>query len=118
KISDAKEQHSKILLELRNGSNTGKRLAVDHVIAATGYKVDLQRLRFVERKLLEGIRKVEDTPLLSSNFESSIPRVYFVGTASANAFGPLMRFAFGARYTAQRVVTHLSKVAQESQVVV
>jgi hypothetical protein len=42
---------------------------------------------------------------LSSHFESSVPGLYFVGTSAANSFGPLLRFAFGARFTA----THLTK---------
>ena len=114
KVSDVKEQNSRVALELQNGSDAGKHLVVDHVIAATGYKVDLQRLQFLDRQLLEGIRRVENTPVLSPNFESSIPGLYFVGTASANAFGPLMRFAFGARFTAQRLVTHLSKAVRSN----
>ena len=114
RIRDVKERGSKALMELQNGSAAGKTLLSDHVIAATGYKVDLRRLRFIDGRLLEGIRAVENTPMLSANFESSVPGMYFVGTSSANAFGPLMRFAFGARFTAKRLATHLSKSLRNS----
>jgi hypothetical protein len=78
-------------------------LETDHVIAGTGYKVDLRRLAFLSPELRARIRSVEQTPVLSSAFESSIPGLYFVGAASANSFGPLARFAFGAGFTARRL---------------
>jgi hypothetical protein len=46
-------------------------------------------------------------PALSSNFESSIPGLYFVGATAANTFGPLLRFAYGAGFAAQRVSKRL-----------
>jgi cation diffusion facilitator CzcD-associated flavoprotein CzcO len=78
-------------------------LIVDHVIAATGYRVALQRLRFLDERLLHDLRSVADTPVLNTNFESSVPGLHIVGLASANCFGPLARFAFGARFTARRL---------------
>jgi hypothetical protein len=49
------------------------------------------------------VKCVNGTPILSSNFESSIPGLYFVGIAAANSFGPVMRFAFGAGFSAKRL---------------
>jgi hypothetical protein len=56
------------------------------------------------------IETVEKTPVLSSSFESSIRGLYFVG-AAANSFGPVQRFAFGARFSARRVTRSLAKAA-------
>jgi hypothetical protein len=39
---------------------------------------------------------------------SSVPGLYFVGVAAANSFGPLLRFACGADYTARRLAPHLA----------
>ena len=50
---------------------------------------------------------MNDTPILSRNFEASVPGLYFVGPASANSFGPLARFACGAGFTAKRLARHL-----------
>jgi cation diffusion facilitator CzcD-associated flavoprotein CzcO len=80
----------------------------DHVIAATGYKVDLRRLTFMDARLGARVRTIENTPVLSSNFESSVAGLYFVGLASANTFGPVMRFLLGARYTARRISQHVT----------
>ncbi|MGH9705764.1 MAG: NAD(P)/FAD-dependent oxidoreductase, partial [Candidatus Acidiferrales bacterium] len=42
--------------------------------------------------------------------ESSVRGLYFTGVAAANSFGPLMRFAFGAGFTAR----HLTRVMTKS----
>jgi cation diffusion facilitator CzcD-associated flavoprotein CzcO len=78
-------------------------LVADHVIAATGYRVAMRRLSFLDEDLLRSLKCVEETPVLKTNFESSVPGLHFVGLASANSFGPLTRFAFGARFTARRL---------------
>jgi lysine/ornithine N-monooxygenase len=104
--------------ELRSGrptlllkDATGKQTAVeaDHVIAATGYRVDIEKLQFMSQTIRKKIRTTDKAPALSGSFESSIPRLYFVGVSSANTFGPMMRFAFGADYTARRLSKYLVK---------
>ena len=82
-------------------------LEVDHVIAATGYKVDLSRLGLLTSDLLAGLRTLDLSPVLSRNFESSVGGLYVVGTPSAYSFGPMFRFACGAGYAARRVARHI-----------
>ena len=101
-------ENDRVTLRLTDRAGAGRTLAVDHVIAATGYKVDLRRLDFLDTDLLAGIQTVDQTPVLSASFESSVPGLHFVGTSSANTFGPLMRFVFGARFTARRLSKHLA----------
>ena len=60
------------------------------------------------------MEKIDDAPVLSTNFESSIPGLYVVGLASAASFGPLCRFAFGAQFTSGRISSHLADTAQRS----
>ena len=74
----------------------------DHVITATGYKVAVGRLNFLTPELRAKVKSVNGTPELNSNFESSVPGLYFTGLAAANSFGPVMRFMFGAGFAAQR----------------
>jgi thioredoxin reductase len=107
-IKSAKVENGKVALELASSQGT-QHLTVDHVIAATGYRVNLQRLEFLEPEMLSAIKSVEQTPILSSNFEASVPGLYFVGSSAANSFGPLMRFAVGAEYVAPRLSRHLVK---------
>lgn len=83
----------------------------EHVIAATGYRVDTRRLGFLSENIQAKLKTLVGSPTLSSHFESSVPGLYFVGIASANTFGPMMRFAFGADYTAHRISRHLAATA-------
>ena len=96
------------------GEGAGRTLEVDHVIAATGYRPDVRRLSFISPALLAALRTVRHTPILSSRFESSVPGLYFVGLSAANAFGPMLRFACGAGFSARRLSAHLARAARHS----
>jgi cation diffusion facilitator CzcD-associated flavoprotein CzcO len=115
-VTEAKIENGRVNLQLTDSRGTKSTLVTDHVIAATGYKVDLRRLTFMGSDLQSAVRSVEQTPVLSSNFESSVPGLYFVGTSAANTFGPLLRFAFGAGFTARRLSKHLARSANHKAV--
>jgi hypothetical protein len=97
----------KIRLRLVDRNNAGPEQVFDHVIGGTGYRVAVSRLAFLDESMRKEIQTVDDTPVLNRNFESSVPGLYLVGVASANSFGPLTRFAFGAGFTARRLSRHL-----------
>jgi hypothetical protein len=100
---------NRVHLRYRAHDGSESSLAVDHLIAGTGYRVSLQRLPFLEPRLRQHVHHIEDSPVLNRQFESSVPGLYFVGVASANSFGPLARFAYGADFTARRLGRHLSR---------
>jgi hypothetical protein len=83
-------------------------LVTDHVIAATGYQVDLANVSFLEKEIRSSVWSVDGVPVLSADFQSSVPGLYFVGLTAANTFGPVMRFVLGARYTARRLTRHVA----------
>jgi thioredoxin reductase len=83
-------------------------LKTDHVIAATGYRPDLGRLDFLAPELRAAVASLERAPVLSTHFQSTVPGLYFVGPITANSFGPVMRFAAGAKFTAGRISRHLA----------
>jgi thioredoxin reductase len=105
KSSKAQGDRLEVKFTDRNGGELT--LIVDHLIAGTGYKVDLNRLPFLDDALRSQIRQEGLSPALSGNFESSVPGLYFVGVASADTFGPLTRFACGAGFTARTISAHL-----------
>jgi thioredoxin reductase len=114
-LDAARVQDGKVRLTLVDASSARREVTVDHVIAATGYKVELQKLKFLSDETRSRVKTVVGSPALSSSFESSIPGLYFVGLAAANSFGPVMRFAFGADFTARTVTRAVAKsLAQES----
>lgn len=100
---------SKVHIRFRTANDDEKEVVAQQVIAATGYKVDLQRLAFLSEEIRSGLRSVRGTPVLSSNLESSVPGLYFVGISAANSFGPVMRFAFGAGFAARHLTTAIVK---------
>jgi len=77
-----------------------KTVWTDHVIAATGYKVDLERIDCLAPELRQSIAREGAAPVLNSQFETSVPGLFMVGIASAPTFGPVMRFMFGAKHAA------------------
>ncbi len=102
-------ENNAVLLQWADANGQEVSLEVDHVIAATGFRVDLSRLIFIGPELRKSIVTTGGSPLLSASFESSVPGLYFVGLSAANTFGPLMRFAYGAGFTSGRVSRALAK---------
>ncbi|MGD0568399.1 MAG: NAD(P)-binding domain-containing protein [Candidatus Sulfotelmatobacter sp.] len=105
----AEVRDGKVHLHLRGQDGTQREVVADHIISATGYKVDLERLTFLSSEIRSKLKSVASTPVLSSGYESSVPGLYFVGVAAANSFGPVMRFAFGADFAARTVSRALAK---------
>jgi thioredoxin reductase len=107
KIQSASIEDGKVHLKIAGMDGSHCELIADHVISATGYQVSISRLGFLDEGLRRLLHQVEDTPVLSSHFETSVPGLYMVGLASANSFGPLTRFAYGAKFTAKRISKHV-----------
>jgi lysine/ornithine N-monooxygenase len=84
-------------------TSDAKTLRADHVMLATGYGVDLDKLTMIGPSLRRSIRTVDGTPLLSPWFESTVPGLYFSGLTSLGAFGPIYRFVAGCGPAARRV---------------
>jgi cation diffusion facilitator CzcD-associated flavoprotein CzcO len=108
-LTGARTHEGRVHLALRLSGQEDRQVDVDHVIAATGYKPAVSRLGFVDESLQSRVRTVEGAPILNRHFESSVPGLYFVGAAAANSFGPLLRFAYGARFAAEQVAARLAR---------
>jgi FAD-dependent urate hydroxylase len=80
--------------------DSGAKLAVDHVLLATGYWVDIAKYRMLAPELLHRVDCVDGSPVLSAGFESSVPGLHFIGSSAVLSFGPLMRFVAGTGYAA------------------
>lgn len=90
-------------------AGTQTEMSFDHVVAGTGYVVDIERLAFLAPELRASIAATADGPLLSRHFESSVPGLHFIGPASVGSFGPLFRFVTGANYTVPTLARHLER---------
>ncbi|HWY53262.1 MAG TPA: NAD(P)-binding domain-containing protein [Terriglobales bacterium] len=109
-------QNGKVHLSVQAADGSERKIMTEHVIAATGYKVNLERLTFLSLEIRSQLKTVGGSPVLSSSFESSVPGIYFVGVAAANSFGPVMRFAFGAGFAARRLTQTMAKALARSPV--
>jgi Pyridine nucleotide-disulphide oxidoreductase len=105
----AEARNGRIALYLIDQNGQPKELIGDHVIASTGYRFNLQNLPFLDQSLKSRIKHQKQMPQLSSNFESSVPGLYFTGLASTHSFGPVMRFLAGTGFTSRRISLHIAK---------
>ena len=93
--------------------STGAERVVDHVLLATGYRVDVNRYPFLAPALREGIRTRNGYPALEVGFESSVPGLHFLGTPAADTFGPLCRFVAGTPYMGRELARYITSMNGE-----
>ncbi|PBB16808.1 hypothetical protein CK219_26835 [Mesorhizobium sp. WSM4313] len=80
-----------------------------HVILATAYRIDLGRLSFLNSLLLVGIRCENNMPIFQRMMKRPCRGLYFVGPASANAYGRVARLLFGAKHPNRYLARHLAR---------
>ncbi len=97
KVVGAAPQADGVRLNL-DQQGTRSYLDVDHVIAATGYRVDVHSLNLLSDELAGSIATLGGSPRLTADFESSVPGLFFSGLASASTFGPMLRFVCGSGF--------------------
>ena len=117
---EGKVQVSEVSRIVRSGSADGhpalavqtldgraEELSADHVVAATGYRVDLAAMDFLGHELRTELAVSRGTPKLGAGFRSSVPGLYFTGLPAAASYGPVMRFVCGTEFASPRLVRHL-----------
>lgn len=117
---EGKVQVSEVSRIVRSGSAGGQpslavqtldgrveELSADHVVAATGYRVDLAAMDFLGHELRTELAVSRGTPKLGAGFRSSVPGLYFTGLPAAASYGPVMRFVCGTEFASPRLVRHL-----------
>jgi FAD-dependent urate hydroxylase len=84
----------------------------DHVVAGTGFRVDLAQLPFFPDDLRQQVATFVNYPVLSRAGESSVPGLYFAGAAAAGSLGPSMRFVAGTHNIAKVMADKLARRAR------
>jgi len=100
-VSASLQPDNSLSIELSDG----EKLAIDEVLLATGYQVDVARLPFLSASIQEALATKNGFPLLDPQFQSSIPGLYFSSFAAGQSFGPFFGFTVGVR-TAARLIGH------------
>lgn len=106
-----------VRLGLVCSSGARTEVAADHVIAATGYRPDLNRLMFLDEELRSRVQTVARTPIVDRDYQTSAPGLYVVGPGVAATFGPVMRFVYGADHAARTVGRRLAGTARRGTAV-
>jgi thioredoxin reductase len=106
RIRSANPVAGRVRLVVEQPSGTSE-IVTDHVIAATGFKVDVDRLEYLDSDLKASIAREGSVPKLDPHFETSVPGLFVVGLLSAPTFGPVMRFMFGAKHVAPVLARYL-----------
>jgi FAD-dependent urate hydroxylase len=86
-------------------------LTVDHVIAGTGFRIDLARLPFLPEGLRARIATVKGYPAVNRTGESSVPGLYFVGAPTAVSIGPSARFIAGTHTISAKLARAVARRA-------
>ncbi len=108
-VAGAQEEDEGVRLRLGGPTRAQEELHVSRVVAGTGYRADVSRLSLLDSSLRESIATATSIPVLDRRLQSSVPGLYFVGYAAGLSFGPVMRFVYGADFTARRLARELAK---------
>ncbi|SFL21639.1 Lysine/ornithine N-monooxygenase [Paenibacillus sp. 1_12] len=102
--------NGKLYLKLTNGEHR----IVDHVLTATGFRIDLDRVPFLDQQLLQRIQREDDGfaqfPLLDAHFQSSLQGLYFAGPLSSHTHGPAFRFIAGLNKACNSIIPEMSRL--------
>lgn len=96
--------------------NDGSERTIDHVLLGTGYRVDVSKYDFLAPELAQSISRFQGYPRLSEGFESSVPRLHFLGAPAVWSFGPLMQFVVGTHYSSRALLRSVVRKAAGDRV--
>jgi len=85
---------------------------VDHVIAGTGFRVDVANLPFLPAESHVRVASAQGYPVLSRAGESTVPGLYFAGALAAGSLGPSERFIAGTHNAAAVLARSVARRAR------
>jgi len=89
--------------------DNGQSVTVDHLILATGYKVQIDRLPLLrDGNILPKLATQDGFPVLDDRFQTSVPGFHITSMPATRDFGPFFAFTIAARASAQVIGAHLA----------
>jgi FAD-dependent urate hydroxylase len=90
--------------ELTATLTNGETFNVDHVVLATGYKVDIAKLPLLAAgNLLNQLEMRNGFPVLDDHFQTSIPGLFITSMPAGQDFGPFFGFTVSVRTSAKLI---------------
>ncbi|MCX4990952.1 MULTISPECIES: hypothetical protein [unclassified Streptomyces] len=108
RIIEAGRSSGGVTLTTRDGVGRTREIETGRVLAATGYRVNLDALDFVAPEPRAELARTDGFPSLDAGLQSSVPGLYFTGIHAAATFGPPMRFTCGTQFAAPRLSSALA----------
>lgn len=108
RVVRARVESGRPVLTLSGGTGAQRELAADHVMAATGYRMDVAALDYLGPGLRTQLTTSRGAPVLDAGYRSTVPGLYFTGLPAASSFGPVMRFVCGTRYASPRLASSVA----------
>ena len=103
-VDCVQSEDGRVLAKLDNGVS----LSMDHLVLATGYRVNVNDVPCLARdSILRQLRVSEGYPVLDKDSQSNIPGLYFTGPAATSAFGPFFGFVIGCPAAAKIIVERI-----------
>lgn len=97
-------ESGELLVRLTNGET----LNVDHVVLATGYKVDIAQVPpLAAGNILERLKTRNGFPVLDDHFETSVPGLFITSMPAGQDFGPFFGFTVSVRTSAKLICERL-----------
>jgi FAD-dependent urate hydroxylase len=87
-------------------------IEADHVIAGTGFRIDVARLSFLSEGIQAGLVTRANCPLVNRAGESTVPGLYFAGAHTMVSLGPGVRFISGTHATAAQLARSAARRAR------
>jgi pyridine nucleotide-disulfide oxidoreductase len=94
--------------ELEVRLSNGTALAVDHIILATGYKVNMGQIPLLANgNILTQLETQNGFPVLDEHLQSNIPGLFFTSLCASQDFGLFFAFTVSVRASATLIGTAL-----------
>ena len=93
--------------------DVGETLTLDHIILATGYKVNMVKVPFLANgNILSRLGIKDGYPILDEHFQSNIPGLFITSIPATQDFGPFFAFTVGAGASARIIGTTITKASK------
>jgi hypothetical protein len=94
--------------ELEVTLTNGATFNVDHIVLATGYKVEISKVPLLAAgNLLKQLETRNGFPVLDDHFETSVPGLFITSMPATQDFGPFFGFTISVRTAAKLICGRL-----------
>ena len=103
--------------ELKIMFDKAPNITADHIILATGFKVNIHNVPFLtEGNILSKLATNNDFPVIDEHFQTNLPGLFITSMAAGQDFGPFFGFTIAVRTSAKLIGKAISKSLSVAEV--